>query len=131
MKVADALVLDDDETIKYEFEKKIPRFGILAAIILSFIPPFIWGLLALGAMYWYSKRADKRVLLTNKRIISRGVGGDQIFQLDDVKKIFVSSPGLLRPNEIAVSIEGKKLPRYIRSIKNPYKFTKAAQDLIK
>lgn len=55
------------ESIIFETGQGIPPLAIAAAIILTVMPPFILGVLALALVWWIFK--DGRVVLTNVRLL--------------------------------------------------------------
>jgi hypothetical protein len=61
-------VLAEGEVLEYEGKHGFPPMFLIGGIILSFIPPFFWGI-GVVLLLWYQKKHDG-VWVTNQRLIN-------------------------------------------------------------
>lgn len=125
--------LMNGEHIIYETRTSFPMGYYFTAIILSFIPPFIWGITMLTLAYWRNKSKGNNVILTNQRLIISGVGKklSAIYFLHDIKSITIGGFGIFGATKVLIYLRGKMLVRTVPPVREARTLVAKVQTLIK
>jgi hypothetical protein len=124
--------LQPDESELYTTHKAMKKSFYVLAFFLTFIPPFLWGALALLIAWWVNKKRVFKIILTNHRVVlTVGSGINNSFMLGDIKRIGVKGFGIFGAQDVVVILKGKMLPRTIHDVKESRVLVKKVNEIIK
>lgn len=101
--------LEANEIVLHEAQTTVPWYLYAIAVLLTFFPPFVFGLIMILLVRWRRKKTETNVILTNHRVIfNQAWGGSSSFYLGDISRVHTT--GLINPKSVVLILKGTILP---------------------